>query len=143
MGSYTNCWLCDSNYRGLKKRITAIKQDKESSTEKHANTSLKSVPYASSDQAGSLTGLVDQGHGADNDTSMQYEKQKGQRVVDTHGDQIEDLNRKAGGSIRLEVNLAFLFFFACFQFSSQGDDLRLGVSRHAFCHANTHGLWTG
>jgi hypothetical protein len=142
MGSYTNCWSRDSDYRGLKKRITAIRQDKDSSIGNYVN-----VSPGPSGRAGPSTGhshgLVDGGHEADDETNMKYENQKRLRVVDTRDDQIElkGLNRKAGasGSSRLEVNLAYLFFCTSFQISSQGDDLRLGVSRHAFCYANTHG----
>ncbi|KAH9976772.1 hypothetical protein BGW80DRAFT_1290389 [Lactifluus volemus] len=93
------------DYRGLKKRITAIRQDKESSIGNYVNVS----PGASSGRAGPSTGhshgLVDGGHEADDETNMQYENQKRLRVVDTRDDQIElkGLNRKAGGSSRLEA----------------------------------------
>ncbi|KAH9973866.1 SPX domain-containing protein [Lactifluus volemus] len=96
------------DYRGLKKRVTAIKQDKECSTGKYVNAPLEGVPDASSDRAGSSTGLVDRGHEADDDTSTQYEMQKRQSVVDTRDDQIEDLNTKAGGASKLEVTTSGL-----------------------------------
>ena len=98
MASYTNCWSCDSDYRGLKKRITAIRQDKESSTGKYVNVSSESEPDTFSGRAGPSA--------------------ERQRVVNTRDDQIElkDLNRKADGSSGLEVNLTYLFFCASSNF---------------------------
>jgi hypothetical protein len=82
--------------------------------------SSESEPDASPSRAGPSTSpsdgyaIVDKGHEADDETNMEDERRKQQRVVDTHDDQIElkKLKRKGGSSDK--VDTTYLSFCACF-----------------------------
>jgi hypothetical protein len=95
--------------------------------------SSESEPDAFSNKAGPSTrptdgqAIVDEGHEADDETNMQGERQKRQRVVDTRDDHIKPTGKelKRKGDASGKVDTAYLFFCAGFQFSSQGDDGRI------------------
>ena len=100
------CWSCDSDYRGLKKRIVAVRQDKGGGAGKYVNVSSESELDASPSRAGPSTrpsdeyAIVDKGHEANDETDVEDKKRKQHKVVDTRDDRIElkKLKRKGDSS---------------------------------------------
>jgi hypothetical protein len=111
-------WSCDSDYRGLKKRITAIRRAKEGDTGTYVNVTSDSDRDAFPSEPGPSTrrsdgqANVDEGHEADDETKRD-ESQKRQSVVDTCDDQIDPkkLNRRGGSG---KVCVAYNVLCACF-----------------------------
>jgi hypothetical protein len=113
------CWgSYDSDYRGLKKRITVIRRAQGSSAGSHVNVSSESeldiFPRESGASAHRSDGeeIVDEGHKADNETSIHSGRHTQQTVVDARDGEIElkELNR--GHS---KVDTVF-FFLTCIQY---------------------------
>lgn len=132
------CWgSYDSDYRGLKKRITAIRRAQGSSAGSHINVSSESeldiFPRESGASAHGSDGeeIVDEGHDADNETSILSGRPTQQTVVDARDGEIEfkELNH---GHSKVDTVCFFSYMHSIF---SQGRDLF--TSRYHFCLATT------
>ncbi len=112
------CWgSYDSDYRGLKKRITAIRRAQGSSAGSHINVSSESeldiFPRESGASAHRSDGeeIVDEGHEADNETSIHSGRHAQQTVVDARDGEIEFKELNHGHS---KVDTVCFFFLHAF-----------------------------
>jgi len=84
-------WSCDSDYRGLKKRITAIRREQGKSVDDSSESDPDPLLRGSGASAHRDDGeqIVDEDHEADNESNIHRGGHKQQTAVDTRDGEIE------------------------------------------------------